>query len=144
VLSSLGRVARPRLLAAVAALAAGGGLLAGCASPTAAPRSALQFFLTDVQAHSVVYAYTLLTNPAEDSTPFIPFFNGVKATKAHFKIVSVHMVNSTDAEAVVAVSVPYVKTKYIHVQLVEEGNAGDWLVNAPFVTEGASAIQLFQ
>jgi len=144
VLSSLGRAARPRLLAAVAALAAGGGLLAGCASPTAAPRSALQFFLTDVQAHSVVYAYTLLTNPAEDNTPFIPFFNGVKATKAHFKIVSVHMVNSTDAEAVVAVSVPYVKTKYVHVQMVEEGNAGDWLVNAPFVTEGASAIQLFQ
>lgn len=143
-LSSLGRAARPRLLAAVAALAAGGGLLAGCASPTAAPRSALQFFLTDVQAHSVVYAYTLLTNPAEDNTPFIPFFNGVKATKAHFKIVSVHMVNSTDAEAVVAVSVPYVKTKYVHVQMVEEGNAGDWLVNAPFVTEGASAIQLFQ
>jgi len=144
VLSSLGKVVRPRLLAAVAALATGGGLLAGCASPTAAPRSALQFFLTDVQAHSVVYAYTLLTNPAEDNTPFIPFFNGVKATKATFKIISIHMVNAAEAEATVAVLVPDQSTRYVRVQMIEEGNAGDWLVNAPFVTKGASAIQLFQ
>ena len=140
------RVRRLRLpgLAGLAAVVVGGSLLAGCASPTVAPRSALEYFLTDVHAHSVVYAYTLLTNPAEDQTTFIAFFNGVKATKARFKIVSIHMVNAADAEATVAVLVPYESTRYVKVQMVEEGNAGDWLVNAPFVTQGASAIHLFQ
>ena len=60
-------------------LIAAGLLLAACASPTTAARLALRGFLADVQAHSVVYAYTLLTNPAESATPFLPFFNGVNA-----------------------------------------------------------------
>ncbi|HVD04095.1 MAG TPA: hypothetical protein VNF75_08220 [Candidatus Dormibacteraeota bacterium] len=135
---------RRRSLLAAAAVLIGGGLVSACAAPTAAPRLALQGFLADVQAHSVVYAYTLLTNAAETQTSFIPFFNGVKATKATFKVVAVRMVDSSAADATVAVTVPGQGTTYVHVQMLEEGNAGDWLVNAPFVNQGASAIRLFQ
>ena len=142
-LSSTARVPK-RLLPLLGAMLLAGSLLAACAAPTAAPRAALQDFLVDVHAHSVVYAYTLLTNSAEVRTPFTPFFNWVKASKANFKIVSIHMVNAGDAEATVAVSSPGASTRDIHVQMVESGNAGDWLVNAPFVTQGTRAVQLFQ
>ena len=135
---------RRRLLPVLAALLLGGSLLAACASPTAAPRAALQDFLVDVHAHSAVYAYTLLTNSAEDRTPFVPFFNWVKSSRSSFKIVSLHMVNAVDAEATVAVSSPGASTRYVQVQMVESGNAGDWLVNAPFVTEGDRATRLFE
>ncbi len=135
---------RRRSLLGAAAVLIGGGLVSACAAPTAAPRLALQGFLADVQAHSVVYAYTLLTNSAEAQTSFVPFFNGVKATKATFKVLGVRMIDSAQADATVAVTAPGHGTTYIHVQMVEEGNAGDWLVNAPFVTQGAAAIRLFQ
>ncbi|MHB1500227.1 MAG: hypothetical protein ACYCYK_03505 [Candidatus Dormibacteria bacterium] len=127
-----------------AALLLGGSLMTACAVPTAAPRAALQDFLVDVHAHSVVYAYTLLTNTAEARTPFIPFFNWVKSNRADFKIVSIRMVNAADAEATVAISSPGRPTADIQVQMVESGNAGDWLVNAPFATEGASAVHHFE
>ena len=142
--SSPVRRLRRRLLVPAAALLLSGSLLAACASPTAAPRAALHDFLVDVHAHSVVYAYTLLTNSAEDRTPFVPFFNWVKSSKATFKILSVRMVKAVDAEAVVAVSSPGRPTTDVKVQMVESGNAGDWLVNAPFVTQGARATRLFE
>lgn len=125
-------------------LLAAGSLLSACASTATAPRLALQDFLVDVHAHSVVYAYTLLTNPAEAATPFIPFFNGVKATGASFRIVATKVINSGEVIGTVAVSSPGSPTTYVKVQMLEEGNAGDWLVNAPFTTEGAKAIRLFQ
>jgi hypothetical protein len=143
VLSSPARAAR-RLGPLLAAVLLAGSLLAACAAPSAAPRAALQDFLVDVHAHSVVYAYTLLTNSAEDRTPFVPFFNWVKSSKADFKIVSIRMVNAADAEATVAVTVPGGPTKEVQVQMVESGNAGDWLVNAPFVTQGDRATRLFE
>ena len=119
-------------------------MLTACASTATAPRLALQDFLVDVHAHSVVYAYTLLTNPAEAQTPFLPFFNGVKATKASFRVVGMKVINSGEVMGTVAVTSPGGSTTYVKVQMLEEGNAGDWLVNAPFATEGAKAIGQFQ
>lgn len=133
-----------RLAALVASVLAAGSFLSACASTAAAPRLALEDFLVDVHAHSAVYAYTLLTNPAEAETPFIPFFNGVKATGASFRVVAIKVVNSGDVVGTVAVSSPGAASTYVQVQMVEEGNAGDWLVNAPFTTQGAKAIRLFK
>lgn len=133
-----------RLVALLASLLAAGSFLSACASTATAPRLALEAFLVDVHAHSVVYAYTLLTNPAEAKTPFIPFFNGVNSTGASFRVVAMKVVNSGEVVGTVAVSSPGAATTYVQVQMVEEGNAGDWLVNAPFTTEGAKAIRRFQ
>ncbi len=142
--SSLVRRRRLRLLASVVSLLAACSFLSACASTATAPRLALEDFLVDVHAHSVVYAYTMLSNPAEAKTPFIPFFNAVKATGASFRVVAMKVINSGEVVGTVAVSSPGTATTYVQVQMLEEGNAGDWLVNAPFSTDGARAIRLFQ
>ncbi|MHB8331295.1 MAG: hypothetical protein ACYDEA_03765 [Candidatus Dormibacteria bacterium] len=133
-----------RILALAASLLAGGSLLTACASTAAAPRLALEGFLVDMHAHSVVYAYTLLSNPAEAQTPFLPFFNGVNASKANYRVVGMKVINSNEVVGTVAVSSPGAATTYVQVQMLQEGNAGDWLVSAPFTTDGARAIRLFQ
>ncbi len=130
--------------AAAGLLVAAGLLLAACASPATAARLALRGFLADVQAHSVVYAYTLLTNPAEAATPFLPFFNGVNAARASYRVESCRVVNPNQVTCQVMVTDPGATPRVIQVQMLEEGNAGDWLVAAPFTTRGAAAIQLFK
>jgi hypothetical protein len=119
-------------------------LLSACASTTQAPRVALEEFLLDVHAHSAVFAYTQLTNPAENVTPFQPFFNGVNSTTANFKVVSMKVVTANDVTATVEVIKAGRAVRYLKVQMLEEGNAGDWLLNAPFATEGAKAVKLLQ
>lgn len=125
-------------------LVATGLLLAACASPATAARLALRSFLADVKAHSVVYAYTLLTNPAESATPFLPFFNGVKAARASYRVGSCREINPNQVTCQVTVTSPGAPPRVVQVQMLEEGNAGDWLVAAPFTTRGAAAIRLFQ
>jgi hypothetical protein len=133
-----------RPLAALASLLAGGLLLSACANPTVAPRTALEEFLVDVQAHSAVYAYTQLTNPAENQTSFLPFFNGVNSTNATFKVVRMKVVSAAEVTGTVEVMNQGQADRYVIVQMLEEGNAGDWLVADPFSSEGAKAIKLFQ
>jgi hypothetical protein len=128
----------------VGAALATGLLLSACASTTQAPRVALEEFLLDVHAHSAVYAYTQLTNPAENATSFLPFFNGVEATTANFKVVGMKVVTADDVTATVEVINSGQAVRYLKVQMLEEGNAGDWLLNAPFATEGAKALKLLQ
>ncbi|MGA9775095.1 MAG: hypothetical protein WBU92_04150 [Candidatus Dormiibacterota bacterium] len=135
------RLLRPAAAAVVATSAL---ILAGCASPATAARLALQGFLLDVHAHSVVYAYTLLTNSAESKTPFLPFFNGVNSSRADFRIEGCRVLNLNQVSCTVAVTPPGAPTRRVTVQMLEEGNAGDWLVAAPFTTKGADAILLFQ
>ncbi len=125
-------------------LVASGLLLAACASPATAARLALRGFLADVRAHSVVYAYTLLTNPAESATPFIPFFNGVNSARASYQVGSCRVINLNQVTCQVEVTNPGATPRVVQVQMLEEGNAGDWLVAAPFTTRGAAAIRLFQ
>jgi hypothetical protein len=119
-------------------------LLSACANPTVAPRTALEQFLVDVHAHSAVYAYTQLTNPAENQTSFLPFFNGVNSTTATFKVVRMKLVSAAEVTGTVEVMNPGHANRYVTVQMLEEGNAGDWLVADPFSSEGAKAIKLFQ
>jgi len=133
-----------RPLTTLASLVAGGMLLSACANPAVAPRAALEEFLVDVQAHSAVYAYTQLTNPAEDDTPFLPFFNGVNSSNATFTVVHMKVVSAAEVTGTVEVTEPGQAASYVKVQMLEEGNAGDWLVAAPFTTEGSKAIKLFQ
>ena len=125
-------------------LVASGMLLAACASPATAARLALRGFLADVRSHSVVYAYTLLTNPAESATPFLPFFNGVNAARASYQVGSCRVINPNQVICQVEVTSPGATPRVVQVQMLEEGNAGDWLVAAPFTTKGAAAIRLFQ
>lgn len=107
-------------------------------------RLALRGFLADVQAHSVVYAYTLLSTEAANKTEFLPFFDGVKASKASYQVGSCREVNSEEVNCQVTVTSPGNAPSQVTVQMVEEGNAGDWLVGEPFTTHGASAIKLFE
>jgi hypothetical protein len=133
-----------RPLATLAGLVAGGMLMSACANPTVAPRTALEEFLVDVQAHSAVYAYTQLTNPAENQTSFLPFFNGVNSTNATFKLVRMKVVSAAEVVGTVEVMNQGQANRYVTVQMLEEGNAGDWLLADPFSSEGAKAIKLFQ
>lgn len=119
-------------------------LLSACATPVTPARLALRGFLADVQAHSVVYAYTLLSTEAANQTEFLPFFNGVKATKATFTVGSCHEDYSEAVTCQVNVSSPGAAPRQVTVQMVEEGNAGDWLVGKPFTSHGAAAIKLFE
>ena len=130
--------------AAAGLVVTAGLLLAACASPATAARLALRGFLADVRAHSVVYAYTLLTNPAEAATPFLPFFAGVNAAHASYKVGSCRVINLNQVTCQVEVTNPGATPRVVQVQMLEEGNAGDWLVAGPFTTRGAAAIRLFQ
>ncbi len=126
------------------ALALGGVLLAACVGPAPQADAALHNWLTDVSAHSVAYAYTLLSRNAETRTQYDTFFNGVNSSHATFKVVALKVVSANDVLATVRVSNPGAPEHSVQVQVVEEGNAGDWLVGAPFSTEGARAIRDFQ
>lgn len=125
-------------------MAAAGLALAACANTVTAPRLALQAFLTDVHAHAVVYAYTLLTTPAASHTPFIPFFDWVNASRADFRIDGCRKVNDNAVTCTVTVTAPGAHPRRVDVQMLEEGNAGDWLVGDPFTNKGAAAIPLFK
>lgn len=124
-------------------LALSGVLLSACVGPAPAARAALNQWLADVRAHSVAYAYTMLSQTAEERTQYDPFFAGVNASRATFRIVSVKVIAANDVEARVRVTTPGAPPTSVQVQIVEEGNAGDWLVGNPFSTEGARAIGEF-
>lgn len=140
------RVSRLRLRSALGITAAlASVLLSGCVGPTPAARLALNQWLADVKAHSVAYAYTLLSRNAELRTKYDAFFAGVDQSNATFKIISLKVVSANDVAAVVAVVNPgTAHSSLVKVQVLEEGNAGDWLVGAPFSTEGAKAILAFR
>ncbi|HEY6538638.1 MAG TPA: hypothetical protein VI138_06320 [Candidatus Dormibacteraeota bacterium] len=129
---------------ALPTLLAGGVLLAGCVGPASGAKSALRNWLTDVHAHSVAYAYTLLSQNAERRTDYDAFFNGVNASTAKFRVRSVRVISSDDVEVAIEVSDKGAPPRTVHLQMVEEGNAGDWLVGAPFSTQGAAAIKDFK
>ncbi|MGC1184468.1 MAG: hypothetical protein WBA31_04855 [Candidatus Dormiibacterota bacterium] len=126
------------------ALALGGMFLAGCVGPGPEADAALHNWLADVSAHSVAYAYTMLSRSATLRTQYDPFFNGVNSSRATFRVVSLKVVSADDVVATVRVSNPGSQPHLVKVQVVEEGNGGDWLVGAPFSTEGARAIREFQ
>jgi ABC-type oligopeptide transport system substrate-binding subunit len=145
-LSSLVRSLRLKAaLAAIATLILSGALLTACVGPATPARHALQQWLTDVSAHSVAYAYTLLSNSAETRTNYDAFFDGVNRSDATFKVVSLKVINPQDVWAVIAVKAPgATHATSVKLQVVEEGNGGDWLIGAPFSTEGARAILAFR
>jgi len=145
-LSSLVRQLRPKAaLASLATLLVSGALLSACISPATPARHALQQWLADVSAHSVAYAYTLLSNNAEIRTNYDAFFNGVDRSDASFKVESLKVINPQDVWAVIAVKAPAAThATSVRLQIVEEGNGGDWLIGAPFSTEGARAILAFR
>jgi hypothetical protein len=138
----------PRLKAALASLATlvvSGALLSACVGPATPARHALQQWLTDVSAHSVAYAYTLLSNNAEMRTNYDAFFDGVDRSDATFKVVSLKVINPQDVWAVIDVKTRgTAHATSVRLQIVEEGNGGDWLIGAPFSTEGARAIVPFR
>lgn len=144
----MSKASRPRLksaLGVVPAVALAGLLLSACVGPAPAARSALNQWLADVRIHSVAYAYTLLSQHAEEHTNYDTFFNGVNASQASFKVVSLKVISANDVSALVQVKNPnQTHPTTVKVQVVEEGNAGDWLVSAPFSTEGARAIAKFK
>jgi hypothetical protein len=122
-----------------------GALLSACISPATPARHALQQWLTDVSAHSVAYAYTLLSNNAEIRTNYDAFFNGVDRSDASFEVESLKVINPQDVWAVIAVKARgATHVTSVRLQIVEEGNGGDWLIGAPFSTEGARAILAFR
>jgi hypothetical protein len=122
-----------------------GALLTACVGPATPARHALQQWLTDVSAHSVAYAYTLLSNSAEMRTNYDTFFDGVNRSDATFKVVSLKVINPQDVWAVIAVKTRgTTHATSVKLQIVEEGNGGDWLIGAPFSTEGARAIVAFR
>ncbi len=126
-------------------MALAGMLLASCVGPKIAAGAALRQWLADIQIHSVAYAYTLLSQNAEYRTNYDQFFSGVDASRATFKVLSLKVISADDVWAVVRVSNPDgAAPKTVNVQIVEEGNGGDWLVAAPFSTEGARAIAEFR
>jgi len=145
-LSSLVRPLRLKAaLASLATLIISGALLSACVGPATPARHALQQWLTDVSAHSVAYAYTLLSNDAEIRTNYDAFFNGVNRSDATFKVESLKVINPQDVWAVVAVKTRgTTRATSVRLQIVEEGNGGDWLIGAPFSTEGARAIVPFR
>jgi hypothetical protein len=138
----------PRLKAALASLATlvvSGALLSACVGPATPARHALQQWLTDVSAHSVAYAYTLLSNNAEMRTNYDAFFDGVDRSDATFKVVSLKVINPQDVWAVIDVKTRgTAHATSVRLQIVEEGIGGDWLIGAPFSTEGARAIVPFR
>ncbi len=142
------RVSPARLRAALASLVTlviSGALLTACVGPATPARHALQQWLTDVSAHSVAYAYTLLSNSAEMRTNYDTFFDGVNRSDATFKVVSLKVINPQDVWAVIAVKTRgTTHATSVKLQIVEEGNGGDWLIGAPFSTEGARAIVAFR
>lgn len=144
----MSRVSRPRLnsaLGVVPALALAGMLLSSCIGPSPEAAAALHQWLADVRIHSVAYAYTLLSTNAEEHTNFDIFFDGVNASRASFKVVSLKVISANDVSALVRVQNPDgVHPTTVKVQVVEEGNGGDWLVAAPFSTKGARAISEFK
>jgi hypothetical protein len=119
-------------------------LLAGCVGPASEADASLHNWLADVSAHSVAYAYTLLSHNAALRTKYDPFFNGVNASDAKFQVVSLKVISANDVLATVRVSNPGAAPRLVKVQVIEEGNAGDWLLGAPFSTQGAKAIRDFQ
>lgn len=122
-----------------------GALLSACVGPATPARHALQQWLTDVRAHSVAYAYTLLDRSAETRTNYDAFFDGVNRSDATYKVVSLKVINPQDVWAVIAVKTPgSTHASSVKLQIVEEGNGGDWLIGAPFSTEGARAIVPFR
>ncbi|MGA8208172.1 MAG: hypothetical protein WB801_06160 [Candidatus Dormiibacterota bacterium] len=132
-------------LASLVTLIVSGALLTACVGPATPARHALQQWLTDVSAHSVAYAYTLLSTSAEMRTNYDAFFDGVNRSNASFKVESLKVINPQDVWAVVAVKSPGVShATSVKLQIVEEGNGGDWLIGAPFSTEGARAILAFR
>ncbi|HVB13469.1 MAG TPA: hypothetical protein VNH38_01770 [Candidatus Dormibacteraeota bacterium] len=127
------------------ALALSGMLLSACVGPSPEAGAALHQWLADVRIHSVAYAYTLLTRNAEERTRYDVFFAGVNASHATFKVMSLKVISANDVEAVVQVKNPGgAQPTTVKVQVLEEGNAGDWLVGAPFSTQGARAIANFK
>lgn len=132
-------------LASLVTLIVSGALLSACVGPATPARNALQQWLTDVSAHSVAYAYTLLSNDAEIRTNYDAFFNGVNRSDATFEVESLKVINPQDVWAVVAVKTRgTTHATSVRLQIVEEGNGGDWLIGAPFSTEGARAIVAFR
>ncbi|MGH7691463.1 MAG: hypothetical protein ACRENY_05795 [Candidatus Dormibacteria bacterium] len=119
--------------------------LASCRGPAPAAGAALHQWLADVQAHQVAYAYTLLTQEAEQRTDYNAFFAGVNASRATFKIASLKVISANEVEGTVAVhSAGAGRPTKVVVQVLEEGNGGDWLIGTPFSTKGADAIHAFQ
>ncbi|MGH7642739.1 MAG: hypothetical protein ACRENX_06955 [Candidatus Dormibacteria bacterium] len=120
-------------------------LLSSCVGPSIAAEAALHQWLADIRIHSVAYAYTLLSTHAEEQTNYDIFFNGVNASRASFKVLSLKVISADDVTALVRVQNPGgAPSTTVKVQVVEEGNGGDWLVAAPFSTRGARAIAEFK
>ncbi|MGH7640316.1 MAG: hypothetical protein ACREN7_03030 [Candidatus Dormibacteria bacterium] len=119
-------------------------LLCSCRGPAVPAGAALNQWLADVRSHQVAYAYTLLTEPAEQRTRYLPFFDGVNSSQAKFKVTRLETVSQEEVFGFVQISNPGERTRTIKVQMVEEGNGGDWLVGAPFTLEGARAIRYFK
>ncbi|MGB9483375.1 MAG: hypothetical protein WCB86_05715 [Candidatus Dormiibacterota bacterium] len=144
----MSKASRPRLksaLGVVPGVALAGILLSACVGPAPAARDALNQWLSDVRIHSVAYAYTLLSQHAEQHTNYDLFFNGVNASEATYKVLSVKVISANDVSALVRVqNRDGAPATTVRVQVVEEGNAGDWLVSAPFSSEGARAIAKFK
>jgi len=144
-LSKVRRLRLKSILGAVPAVALAGVLLSACIGPAPPARDALNQWLTDVRAHSVAYAYTLLSRNAAARTEYDAFFAGVNESHATFKVRSLKVISANDVEATVKVRSPgAAHPSSVKVQVVEEGNAGDWLIGAPFSTQGARAILDFQ
>jgi presenilin-like A22 family membrane protease len=119
--------------------------MSACEGPTSPAEHALQQWLTDVRAHSVAYAYTLLSQNSEQRTNYDAFFAGVDQSHASYTIVSAKVISANDVEVMVAVKNPgATQPTLVKVQVLEEGNGGDWLVGAPFSTKGANAILEFR
>ncbi len=143
--SSLARRALRGVLLPLSGLGLAAVLLSACVGPVPAAKHALQSWLDDVGAHSVAYAYTLLSTQAAARTDYDVFFDYVNASDANYAIVSTREVSAEDVEAVVRVTPRSGgRVTLVKLQMVEEGNAGDWLVNAPFTSEGARAMRAFQ
>lgn len=130
-------------MAAIPAVLLGGVMLAACVGPGPAAASSLHDFLVDLHAHSVDYAYNQLTASAEQRTSYNPFFNAIMGSDASYRVVSNKVISSTEVNFRVQVMIPGQATHYVEVQMLEQGNAGDWLVGAPFSTQGARGIRTF-
>ncbi len=120
-------------------------MLSACVSPVPLARTNLQSFLVYVQSHSVAYAYDQLSQTASSRTDYDSFFNLVMATNATYKVQSARVISSTEVAFRVRVQpkVAGAKAHVIGVQMLEEGNAGNWAVNAPFSIDGAAALHQF-
>jgi hypothetical protein len=78
-------------------------------------------------------------------TNYDAFFDGVDRSNATYRVVSLKVINPQDVWAVIAVKTTGAKhATLVKLQIVEEGNGGDWLIGAPFSTEGARAIGPFR